>query len=155
MEEEQSDRPPKKMLKAEEGTGSGSHEIEASIEDLGNDLMLNILSRLPAPSFAAAACVSRSWSSLCHRVLSVPKLSSAVSFNPVLEVPSSFASFLWIVIDDSLNVIFRCHFLELVNVILFVDWVWFEDNRTVEVILHCSLFDSYELWQTGEFAFGI
>ncbi|KAL0318878.1 UNVERIFIED_CONTAM: F-box/LRR-repeat protein [Sesamum angustifolium] len=47
--------------------------------------MQNILGRLPASSFASAACVSRSWNSLCSSLLSSPRLSSAVSFNPSLE----------------------------------------------------------------------
>ncbi|GER44525.1 F-box/LRR-repeat protein [Striga asiatica] len=55
------------------------------IDDLGDDLMQNILSRLPALYFAWAACVSRSWNALCNRILSSPKLSSAVSFNSSLE----------------------------------------------------------------------
>ncbi|CAA0831744.1 Unknown protein [Striga hermonthica] len=55
------------------------------IDDLGDDLMRNILSRLPALYFAWAACVSRSWNALCNRILSSPKLSSAVSFNSSLE----------------------------------------------------------------------
>ncbi|XP_057804838.1 F-box/LRR-repeat protein At5g63520 isoform X2 [Salvia miltiorrhiza] len=85
MDELQSFPSLKKMSKAKEKTGSGSQNIVATIDDLGDDLMQNILTRLPALSFASAACVSRSWNSLCHRVLSVPKLCSAVSFNPTLE----------------------------------------------------------------------
>ncbi|KAL1541799.1 F-box/LRR-repeat protein-like protein [Salvia divinorum] len=74
-----------KMSKAKDKSGSRIQNNMASIDDLGDDLMQNILSRSPALSFASAACVSRSWSSVCHRVLSVPKLRSAVSFNPTLE----------------------------------------------------------------------
>ncbi|KAG6401871.1 hypothetical protein SASPL_138739 [Salvia splendens] len=74
-----------KMSKTKDKSGSRSPNNMASIDDLGDDLMQNILSRLPALSFASAACVSRSWSSVCHLVLSVPKLRSAVSFNPTLE----------------------------------------------------------------------
>ncbi|KAL1541797.1 F-box/LRR-repeat protein-like protein [Salvia divinorum] len=73
------------MSKAKDKSGSRIQNNMASIDDLGDDLMQNILSRSPALSFASAACVSRSWSSVCHRVLSVPKLRSAVSFNPTLE----------------------------------------------------------------------
>ncbi|PIN06932.1 hypothetical protein CDL12_20506 [Handroanthus impetiginosus] len=47
--------------------------------------MQNILRRLPALSFASAACVSRLWNSLCNHILSSPKLASAVSLNPSLE----------------------------------------------------------------------
>ncbi|KAG6404166.1 hypothetical protein SASPL_136406 [Salvia splendens] len=74
-----------KMPKGKDESGSRSPNNMPSIDDLGDDLMQNILSRLPALSFASAACVNRSWSSVCHRVLSVPKLRSAVSFNPTLE----------------------------------------------------------------------
>ncbi|KAL2515064.1 F-box domain [Forsythia ovata] len=57
-----------------------------SVDDIGEDLIQNILCRLPASSFASAACVSRSWNSICNRILfSFPKLSSALSFNPSLE----------------------------------------------------------------------
>ncbi|KAJ0111310.1 hypothetical protein Patl1_01242 [Pistacia atlantica] len=46
------------------------------------DLLQNILSRLPALSFASAACVSKSWNKVCNRILSRPKLSSALSLSP-------------------------------------------------------------------------
>ncbi|KAL7126568.1 hypothetical protein ABFS83_14G196900 [Erythranthe nasuta] len=55
------------------------------IDDLGEAVIRNILSRLPAKSFASAACVSRLWNTICNSILSSPKLSSAVSFNPSLE----------------------------------------------------------------------
>ncbi|OMO84148.1 hypothetical protein CCACVL1_10977 [Corchorus capsularis] len=48
---------------------------------MNDDLLQNILSRLPATSFASAACVSKSWNAVCTRILSRPKLSSAVSLN--------------------------------------------------------------------------
>ncbi|KAE8705181.1 F-box family protein, putative isoform 3 [Hibiscus syriacus] len=48
-----------------------------------SDLLDNILSRLPAKSFASAAAVRKDWNSACSRILSRPKLSSAISFNPV------------------------------------------------------------------------
>ncbi|KAJ0579725.1 putative F-box domain-containing protein [Helianthus annuus] len=57
-----------------------------SIDDLNIDLLGNIVGRLPAVHFASADCVSRSWNRACRRVLSRPKLSSACSFNPDLEV---------------------------------------------------------------------
>lgn len=88
MDEQQSLQSLKKMLKAKGESGCDSQSIVAVIDDLGDDLMQNVLSRLPALSFASAACVSRSWNSICNRVLSVPKLCSAVSFNPILEVPT-------------------------------------------------------------------
>ncbi|KAK6261960.1 hypothetical protein QUC31_007776 [Theobroma cacao] len=49
---------------------------------MNHDLLQNILSRLPAASFASAACVSKAWNAACNRVLSRPKLSSAISLNP-------------------------------------------------------------------------
>ncbi|KAJ0785377.1 putative F-box domain-containing protein [Helianthus annuus] len=54
----------------------------AAIDIIGEDLLQSIVSRLPATSFASAACVSRSWNLLCERVLCRPKLSSACSLNP-------------------------------------------------------------------------
>ncbi|CAA2964071.1 F-box LRR-repeat At5g63520-like [Olea europaea subsp. europaea] len=63
-----------------------THVGKPSLECLGEDLIQNILCRLPASAFASAACVSRYWNSTCNRILfSSPKLSSAVSFNPSLE----------------------------------------------------------------------
>ncbi|KAH7528202.1 F-box/LRR-repeat protein At5g63520 [Ziziphus jujuba] len=53
---------------------------------INDDLLLNILSRLPAVSFASAACVNKYWNGICNRVLSRPKLSSALSLNPSPEV---------------------------------------------------------------------
>ncbi|XP_021287101.1 F-box/LRR-repeat protein At5g63520 [Herrania umbratica] len=49
---------------------------------MNNDLLQNILSRLPATTFASAACVSKAWNATCNRVLSRPRLSSAMSLNP-------------------------------------------------------------------------
>ncbi|KAK1436740.1 hypothetical protein QVD17_02522 [Tagetes erecta] len=56
-----------------------------TIDDLGIDLLQNIVSRLPALSFASADCVSRSWNHACHHILCRPKLSSACSINPSLQ----------------------------------------------------------------------
>ncbi|XP_031504047.1 F-box/LRR-repeat protein At5g63520 isoform X2 [Nymphaea colorata] len=50
------------------------------------DIMEKILSRLPARSFAAAASTCRSWNCLCDRILSQPKLLSALSSDPRLSV---------------------------------------------------------------------
>lgn len=83
--EAQSIRSLRRMAKSKEETQRGSHGDISGIDDLGDDLMQNILGRLPASSFASAACVSRSWNSLCSSLLSSPRLSSAVSFNPSLE----------------------------------------------------------------------
>uniref|UniRef100_A0A7N0RJA9 FIST C-domain domain-containing protein n=1 Tax=Kalanchoe fedtschenkoi TaxID=63787 RepID=A0A7N0RJA9_KALFE len=52
---------------------------------LNEDLVHNILSRLPAASFAQAACVNLSWNQICDRILSRPKFASALSLNPSLE----------------------------------------------------------------------
>ncbi|XP_021905655.1 F-box/LRR-repeat protein At5g63520 [Carica papaya] len=49
---------------------------------INEDLLQNILSRLPARSFSYAACVSKSWNIVCNRILSRPKLLSAFSLNP-------------------------------------------------------------------------
>ncbi|XP_073035940.1 F-box/LRR-repeat protein At5g63520 [Primulina eburnea] len=81
--ENQSIRSLKKMVKTHSKV-SGKNII-TEISDLGEDLLQKILCRLPAVSFASAACVSRSWSSVCNRILSFPKLSSAISFNRCLE----------------------------------------------------------------------
>ncbi|KAJ0785342.1 putative F-box domain-containing protein [Helianthus annuus] len=59
--------------------------IAAPIDVISEDLLQNIVSRLPAVSFASAACVSRSWNVVCDRVLSRPKLASACSFNHTLQ----------------------------------------------------------------------
>ncbi|KAL7616345.1 F-box/LRR-repeat protein At5g63520 [Lactuca sativa] len=60
--------------------------IAATIDLIGEDLLQNIVARLPAFSFASAACVSRSWNLVCDRVLCRPKLSSSCSFSSSLEV---------------------------------------------------------------------
>ncbi|XP_049354148.1 F-box/LRR-repeat protein At5g63520-like isoform X1 [Solanum verrucosum] len=58
----------------------------ATIDMIGEDLLFNIFSKLPAVECAAAACVSRSWNATITRLLSLPKLSSAVSLDPSLQV---------------------------------------------------------------------
>ncbi|KZV44547.1 F-box/LRR-repeat protein [Dorcoceras hygrometricum] len=86
--ENQSLRSLKKMVKMKEKahTEKVCSELNITeINDLGEDLLQRILSRLPAVSFASAACVSRSWTTVCNRILSFPKLSSAISFNRCLE----------------------------------------------------------------------
>ncbi|KAJ8422700.1 hypothetical protein Cgig2_031934 [Carnegiea gigantea] len=54
------------------------------IPQLDDDLLQSILEKLPAKSFASAACVSRSWNGTCNRILSHPKLCSTFSLNPSL-----------------------------------------------------------------------
>jgi hypothetical protein len=53
---------------------------------INDDALHNILARLPASSFASAACVSKSWNQVCNRILSRPKLASALSLNPSTPV---------------------------------------------------------------------
>ncbi|KAG6754615.1 hypothetical protein POTOM_040407 [Populus tomentosa] len=55
---------------------------------INEDLVQNILKRTPATSFAAAACVSKSWNHNCNQILSKPKLASAFSLNPDQKVAS-------------------------------------------------------------------
>ncbi|CAH2043670.1 unnamed protein product [Thlaspi arvense] len=54
----------------------------AFIASMNDDLLHNILLRLPAKSFGSASCVSRSWNCVCNRILSRPKMISAFSRNP-------------------------------------------------------------------------
>jgi len=53
-----------------------------SFASINEDLILNILKRLPALSFASAACVSKSWNQICNQILYKPKFASAFSLNP-------------------------------------------------------------------------
>ncbi|XP_054821580.1 F-box/LRR-repeat protein At5g63520 [Prosopis cineraria] len=57
----------------------------SGFDAMNEDLLLKILSRLPAQSFASAACVNKSWNRVCNRVLSRPKLASALSLKPSLH----------------------------------------------------------------------
>ncbi|XP_015578702.1 F-box/LRR-repeat protein At5g63520 isoform X2 [Ricinus communis] len=52
---------------------------------VSEDVIENILSRLPALSFVSASCVSKCWNKVCVRILSRPKLASALSLNPSLH----------------------------------------------------------------------
>ncbi|CAH8347633.1 unnamed protein product [Eruca vesicaria subsp. sativa] len=52
------------------------------IVSMNDDLLQNILLRLPAKPFAFASCVNRSWNIVCNHILSRPKLVSAFSRNP-------------------------------------------------------------------------
>uniref|UniRef100_A0A2P2KHD1 F-box domain-containing protein n=1 Tax=Rhizophora mucronata TaxID=61149 RepID=A0A2P2KHD1_RHIMU len=51
------------------------------MESVNEDLVYHILKRLPAVSFASAACVSKSWNQICNRILSRPKFASAMSLH--------------------------------------------------------------------------
>nr|XP_043637467.1 F-box/LRR-repeat protein At5g63520 isoform X2 [Erigeron canadensis] len=68
-----------------ESSRPSSHP-SSTIDLIGEDLLQNIVSRLPATSFAFAACVNRSWHLVCDRLLLRPKLSSACSFHSSLNV---------------------------------------------------------------------
>ncbi|KAI9384718.1 hypothetical protein POPTR_012G100600v4 [Populus trichocarpa] len=49
------------------------------------EIVQNILSRLPALTFAYAACVNKRWYKICSKILKRPKLASALSLNPSLH----------------------------------------------------------------------
>ncbi|XP_028769562.1 F-box/LRR-repeat protein At5g63520-like [Neltuma alba] len=56
----------------------------APIYGCKEDILHNILDRLPASTFANAACVSKTWHRICSHFLSRPMLASALSLNPSL-----------------------------------------------------------------------
>ncbi|XLR47681.1 hypothetical protein S83_032341, partial [Arachis hypogaea] len=64
-----------------------------SFDSVNKDLLQNILARLPARWFTSAACVSKSWSSVCNRILTRPKFSSALSLNPSLSIVFNFSGY--------------------------------------------------------------
>ncbi|CAA0411749.1 unnamed protein product [Arabidopsis thaliana] len=70
------------------GKSENSKKMKTDMADMvpiaamNEDLLHNILLRLPAKSFAFASCVNRFWSSVCNRILSRPKMISAFSRNP-------------------------------------------------------------------------
>ena len=63
-----------------------THRTTPWFEEINGDVLQNILERLPAVWFASATCVSKQWNRVCNRILSRPKLASALSLNPSLEV---------------------------------------------------------------------
>ncbi|XP_020540716.1 F-box/LRR-repeat protein At5g63520 isoform X2 [Jatropha curcas] len=63
-----------------------TEEVKMGFGSLSEDIVEKILRRLPALSLASAACVSKSWYQNCNRILSRPKLSSALSLNPSLDI---------------------------------------------------------------------
>ncbi|KAF8029844.1 hypothetical protein BT93_E2306 [Corymbia citriodora subsp. variegata] len=71
------------MGKLHSAGGGGSSSGFGSV---GEDVLESILRRLPAATFASAACVSRSWHWVCKRILSRPKLASALSLNPCAQI---------------------------------------------------------------------
>ncbi|KAI7732288.1 hypothetical protein M8C21_028001 [Ambrosia artemisiifolia] len=66
--------------------------MAAAIDAISEDVLRNIIARLPATSFASAACVSRSFNLVCERFLCRPKLASACSFIPSLQVVNKVLS---------------------------------------------------------------
>ncbi|XP_077226697.1 F-box/LRR protein isoform X2 [Tasmannia lanceolata] len=77
---------------------------EEGMASIGEDVLQNILSRLPALSYARATCTCRTWNRVCHRVLSRPKLLSALSLKPNLQDAVEEAS------DKLLSEPFQPHF---------------------------------------------
>jgi len=53
---------------------------------LGEDTLVNILGLLPAKSLASAACVCRSWNSAARVLNATPRMMSALSLLPDLQV---------------------------------------------------------------------
>ncbi|XP_012842623.1 PREDICTED: F-box/LRR-repeat protein At5g63520-like isoform X2 [Erythranthe guttata] len=70
-----------------------------TINDLGDDILENIMERLPFKSFMSAADVSRRWKKVCTCILSYPRFSSAVSFNPILEIQDKLGSDIPIILN--------------------------------------------------------
>ncbi|PIA51064.1 hypothetical protein AQUCO_01100115v1 [Aquilegia coerulea] len=50
------------------------------------DILIDILIRLSASSFASASCVNRFWTQVGNHILIRPKLLSAISLNPNLKI---------------------------------------------------------------------
>ncbi|XP_050275735.1 F-box/LRR-repeat protein At5g63520-like isoform X1 [Quercus robur] len=63
-------------------TSTSTSTCTVWFELINDDVLQKILEKLPALSFASAACVSKTWNQLCNRILSRPKISSALSLNP-------------------------------------------------------------------------
>ncbi|KAK1567825.1 hypothetical protein Q3G72_017191 [Acer saccharum] len=83
---------------------SSSSSSKNRFGPMNEDLLQNILSRLPAKSFASAACVTNSWNKVCSRILSRPKIASAVSLKSSLHIAMQE------VIDKVLSEPIRPHF---------------------------------------------
>ncbi|KAL8140138.1 hypothetical protein V2J09_006159 [Rumex salicifolius] len=83
-------RPKTTMNPLQPPPSSSSATIEEEqnflVSQIGDDILECIFSKLPAKSFAYAACVTRLWNSVCGRILSRPKLSSALSRNSSFNV---------------------------------------------------------------------
>lgn len=57
---------------------------------VSDDILTNIMSRLPAKPFAAAACVNHSWNRISDHILSRPRLTSGLSLAESPEVKKKF-----------------------------------------------------------------
>ncbi|KAK3183160.1 hypothetical protein Dsin_030446 [Dipteronia sinensis] len=88
----------------EKQPSSSSSSSKNMFGPMNEDLLQNILSRLPAKSFASAACVTNSWNKVCSRILSRPKIASAVSLKSSLHIAMQE------VIDKVLSEPIRPHF---------------------------------------------
>ncbi|KAF2579570.1 hypothetical protein F2Q68_00004049 [Brassica cretica] len=53
---------------------------------VSDDILTNIMSRLPAKPFAAAACVNHLWNRISNRILSRPRLTSGLSLAESPEI---------------------------------------------------------------------
>ncbi|GAB4845778.1 hypothetical protein Ancab_039187 [Ancistrocladus abbreviatus] len=73
------------MDQPEAPSSAAASAVTDGIGQIGEDVLQNILSKLPAKAFASAACVSRTWNVICARILSRPKLATALSLNPSLH----------------------------------------------------------------------
>lgn len=58
----------------------------SKISGVSDDILDNIMSRLPAKPFAVAACVSRLWNRVSDSILSRPRLASGLSLAVSPEV---------------------------------------------------------------------
>ncbi|KAM0042192.1 putative HD/PDEase domain, F-box-like domain superfamily, 5'-deoxynucleotidase YfbR/HDDC2 [Helianthus debilis subsp. tardiflorus] len=88
-----------------------SSRIATTIDHVGEDLLQNIFGRLPALSFASAACFSRSWNLVCHHILCCPELPSACLVNPSLQITTKLGSKVPVVTNRPAGVIGREEFI--------------------------------------------
>ncbi|KAL6175063.1 hypothetical protein ACLB2K_051706 [Fragaria x ananassa] len=65
---------------------------------VNDDILQNILGRLPAVAFACSACVSKTWNRNCSSILCRPMFVSAMSVNPDA---CEAADEVWIRVDTS------------------------------------------------------
>ncbi|GAB2289379.1 hypothetical protein Dimus_023686 [Dionaea muscipula] len=98
---------------------------------IGEDILHNILSKLPAQSFASAACVSRTWNAVCGSILSRPKFASALSLNPSLQ------DALQEIVEQVLSEPIRPHFAILT--IEYTNYVLEEAHRLIDQRFNSSI----------------